>query len=87
MLKKSDVLNAITEYCKQNNIDANKAKKQLVGIGNIEAICCVPNPNAPTPNGLANDIDTLMLPTLYIRPKEKTLEVIETEYTNKFLRN
>lgn len=78
---------AITEYCEQNNIDANKAKKQLVGIGNIEAICCASNPNAPAPNGLANDIDTLMLPTLYVRPKGNVLEVIETEYTNEYLRN
>ena len=50
------------------------------------ALLCVSNPDAPEPDGLANDIETLMLPTLWIKEDENgNLYAEETEYTKKFL--
>ena len=49
-------------------------------------ILCVSNPDAPEPDGLANDIETLMLPTLWIKEDENgNLYAVETEYTRKYL--
>lgn len=74
------------EYCVANGADFENARKQIHGIGDNGVILCVSNPNAPEPDGLANDIETLMLPTLWIKEDENgNLYAVETEYTRKYL--
>ena len=75
-------------FCKQECIPLKDAQSQIHGnsIG-LGVILCVSNPDAPEPDGLANDIETLMLPTLYIREDENgELYAVETEYTDQYLR-
>lgn len=73
-------------YCIENSIDFENARKQMHGVGDNGVILCVSNPDAPEPDGLANDIETLMLPTLWIKENESgDLYAVETEYTKKYL--
>jgi hypothetical protein len=77
----------LSQFCKKEGIPYDLASKQLCGTGSIGAVLCVSNPDAPEPDGLANDIETLMLPTLYIREDENgELYAVETEYTDQYLR-
>lgn len=76
----------LLQFCKEKNISYSIALKQLCGTGTMGALLCVSNPDAPEPDGLANDIETLMLPTLWIKEDENgNLYAEETEYTKKFL--
>lgn len=76
----------LKKYCTEKEIDYEKARMQIHGLGDDGVILCVPNPDAPEPDGLANDIETLMLPTLWIKEDEAgELYAVETEYTKKFL--
>ena len=43
-------------------------------------------PNAQEPDGLANDRESLMLPTLYIYKGNGGYYAKETQYTDKYLR-
>ena len=70
----------------ENGISYDIAAKQLCCTGTNGAALCVSNPAAPEPDGLANDIETLMLPTLWIKEDESgDLYAVETEYTKKYL--
>lgn len=74
------------EYCVANGADFENARKQIHGIGDNGVILFVSNPDAQEPDGLANDIETLMLPTLWIKEDENgNLYAVETEYTRKYL--
>lgn len=76
----------LKKYCAEHKIDFEKARQQMHGVGDSGVILCVSNPDAPEPDGLANDIETLMLPTLWIKEDEAgELYAVETEYTKKFL--
>lgn len=76
----------LKDFCAQKGIDYETARKQIHGIGDDGVILCVSNPDAPEPDGLANDFETLMLPTLWIREDENgELYAVETEYTAKYL--
>lgn len=76
----------LLQFCKEKNISCDVAIKQLCGTGTAGALLCVSNPDAPEPDGLANDIETLMLPTLRIKEAENgNLYAVETEYTRKYL--
>ena len=76
----------LRKYCELKAIDYEKARMQIHGIGDDGVILCVSNPDAPEPDGLANDIETLMLPTLWIKEDENgNLYAVETEYTKKYL--
>ena len=73
-------------FCADKKISYEKARKQIHGLGDDGVILCVSNPDAPEPDGLANDIETLMLPTLWIKEDENgNLYAVETEYTRKYL--
>lgn len=73
-------------FCDEKKLSYDIAVKQLFGTGSQGAVLCVSNPDAPEPDGLANDIETLMLPTLWIKEDENgELYAEETEYTKKFL--
>lgn len=73
-------------YCDENGVSYDIAVKQLCCTGTNGAALCVSNPDAPEPDGLANDIETLMLPTLWIKEDENgNLYAVETEYTKKYL--
>lgn len=85
MLRRPDVLAFLKEYCQRKMIPIERAKEQLLVTGSDFAILCVSNPNSPKPDGLANDIETQMLPTLYVRKKPDGFEIEETEYTEKYL--
>lgn len=76
----------LLSFCAQKGIPYDVAVKQLCVTGTNGAALCVSNPDAPEPDGLANDIETLMLPTLWIKEDEAgELYAVETEYTKKFL--
>lgn len=73
-------------FCIEKGIPYNFALEQLCCTGTEGAALCVSNPEAPEPDGLANDIETLMLPTLWIKEDENgNLYAAETEYTKKYL--
>lgn len=84
MLTRPEVLEFVRGYCKVKGIPLERAKEQLLVTGTDFATFCVSNPNAPEPDGLKNDIDTLMLPTLYVRKTRDGLTIEETPYTDKF---
>lgn len=76
----------LSQFCAEKDIRYDTAIMQLCGTGSEGALLCVSNPDAPEPDGLANDIETLMLPTLWIKEDEAgELYAVETEYTKKFL--
>ncbi len=76
----------LKNYCEGKQIDFEKAKRQIRANSTMGVILCVSNPDAPEPDGLANDIETLMLPTLWIKEDENgNLYAVETEYTRKYL--
>lgn len=76
----------LKDFCMSKNIEYLKAKSQIRVNSTQGIILCVSNPDAPEPDGLANDIETLMLPTLWIKEDEAgELYAVETEYTKKFL--
>lgn len=76
----------LERFCKEKGISYDVARRQLRATGTEGALLCVSNPDAPEPDGLANDIETLMLPTLWIKEDEAgELYAVETEYTKKFL--
>ena len=76
----------LKEFCNEKNLPCDNTVKQLRGTGPLGAVLCVSNPDAPEPDGLANDIETLMLPTLWIKEDENgNLYAVETEYTRKYL--
>lgn len=85
MLSREEVLLFLSEYCAQRGLSATRASEQLHAFGKDYAVLCVPDPDAPAPDGLQNDIETLMLPTLYVRKTRSGLEAEETEYTSRFL--
>lgn len=61
--------------------------RQLHAIGNDIAVFCISNPDAPKADGLANDIETLMLPTLYVHISGSNMTIETTEHTHKYLFN
>ena len=76
----------LKNYCEEKKIDFEKAKRQIRANSTMGVILCVSNPDAPEPDGLANDIETLMLPTLWIKEDENgELYAEETGYTKEFL--
>lgn len=76
----------LKEFCVSKNIEYQKANRQIRVNSTQGIILCVSNPDAPEPDGLANDIETLMLPTLWIKEDENgNLYAVETEYTKKYL--
>lgn len=85
MLQNNEILSFLEEYCKEKNIPIERIEKQLHTIGKDIAIFCVQNPDAPAPDGHANDIEILMLPTLYVRKTDMGLKIEETQYTEKHL--
>ena len=85
MVKWQDVLDFLTPYCKQHAIPIERAENQLIAVGPDLAILCVSNPDAPKADGLANDIETQMLPTLYVRINGSEMTVEETDYTQRYL--
>ena len=86
MLKREDVIPFLKEYCRQNDIDFDVAYDQIK-LATLDYVgLFVSDPNAPEPNGLANDRETMMLPTLYIHRKNGQFYAEETPYTDKFLK-
>ena len=76
----------LKEFCNEKKLPYDNTVKQLCGTGSLGAVLCVSNPAAPEPDSLANDIETLMLPTLWIKEDENgELYAEETEYTKEFL--
>ena len=78
----------LEKFCEKEHIPLEEAQSQIHGNSiDLGVILCVSNPEALEPDGLANDIETLMLPTLYIREDEnRELYAVETEYTDQYLR-
>ena len=85
MKSKKEIIDFLRPFCEENGIPIVRVEDQLCAIGRDVAILCVPNPEAPPPDGLANDTETLMLPTLYVRIKSGKMEIETTEYTEKYL--
>lgn len=86
MLSEKNIFDFLYQYCKANGLDYYKAKKQLHAIGKNSAILCVSNPDSPKAEGLKNDINTRMLPTLYIaRNAEGNLYAKRTPITQQYL--
>ena len=85
MVKWQAVIDFLTPYCKQHAIPIERAENQLCAIGKDIAILCVANPEAPKADSLANDIDTQMLPTLYVHINGSKMTIEETEYTHRYL--
>lgn len=85
-IKISHAREFLKDFCGEKGIDFEIARKQMHGICDSGVILCVSNPDAPEPDGLANDVETLMLPTLWIKEDENgNLYAVETEYTRKYL--
>ena len=85
MKSKKEILDFLRPFCEKNGVPISRAEEQLCAIGIDIAIFCVPNPEAPKPDGLLNDAETLMLPTLYVRISGGKMEVETTEHTEKYL--
>ena len=76
----------LKEYCSNNSIDFDTAYDQI-RLATMDYVgLFVSNPEAPEPDGLANDRDTMMLPTLYIYKTDAGFRAEETQYTDRFLR-
>ena len=84
MLTEKRILEFLRELCEEKEIPFERADDQFCAFGD-EGLLCVPNPDAPESDGLANDIDTLMLPTLRIQEQNGKLVAVETEYTKEYL--
>lgn len=84
-MKKSDIIKLLIPFCELHSIPIRRIEEQLCAIGKNIAILCVANPEAPKADGLANDIDTLMLPTLYVHFENGQTRIETTEYTEKYL--
>lgn len=87
MVMWQDVLDFLTPYCKQRSIPIERADEQLLAVGPDLAVLCVSNPDAPKADGLANDVETQMLPTLYVHISANGMTIEETEYTQRYLIN
>ena len=85
MKDKREIIEFLRPFCAENKIPIKTVEEQLCAIGEDIAILCVRNPEAPKADGLANDAETLMLPTLYIHIKGGRMSIERTEYTGKYL--
>ena len=87
MVKWQEILDFLTPYCVKNSVPRERVNNQLLAVGPDLAILCVSNPVAPKADGLANDIETQMLPTLYVHINGSEMTIEETEYTQRYLIN
>jgi len=86
MLNREQIAPFLKEYCKDNSINYDVAYKQIK-LASKDYVCLFVNPPDITKaDGLKNDRDVLMLPTLFIRKNDKRFYAEETQYTEKYLK-
>ena len=72
-------------YCEKHKLSFPLLEKQRFDVILDSAIFS--QPSAARPNGLANDMDTMPLPTLIIQFDGEKVTVSSTEHTDKYLRH
>ena len=88
MMTREEIQPFLREYCNNNSIDYVIASNQirlstLNYVGLFASDLTKPKTKI---DGLANDRDMMMLPTLYIRKDEDGFQAEETPYTDRYLR-
>lgn len=76
-------LQVLEKYCTEHGLSYEKLKMQKFNV--LGGILCFSQPGGIIPKGLTNDMETMPKPTLIIKNVNGSLEIEQTEYTEKYL--
>ncbi|MDR3344793.1 MAG: hypothetical protein LBT21_04290 [Oscillospiraceae bacterium] len=78
--------NVAVEYCRKNNLSVEKLSNQVLAYADgISAAFADPESNDVLPDGLTNDMETRLKPTLLVKLTPQGLLIEETPHTRTYL--